>query len=48
MAGRVKKTNMDILQQCREQIGLNLSEVEKKLRRLLKLKKEHKNLLLSN
>ncbi|MDI6782031.1 MAG: ImmA/IrrE family metallo-endopeptidase [bacterium] len=37
MAGRVENINKDILCQCREQIGLSLSEVEKKVTKIAEI-----------
>lgn len=39
MAGRVEKINTSIMQQCREQIGLDLHEVERKIRKIVEIEK---------
>lgn len=39
MAGRVEEINTDIMQQCREQIGLGLAEVEKKIKKIAEIEK---------
>ncbi len=39
MAGRVEKINTDIMQHCREQIGLDLLEVEKKIKKIAEIEK---------
>lgn len=43
MAGRVENINKDILRQCREQIGLSLSEVKKNIAKIAEIEQgEHK------
>ncbi|MCR4292059.1 MAG: ImmA/IrrE family metallo-endopeptidase [Candidatus Kuenenia sp.] len=40
MTGKVENVNTDILQQCREQIGLSLFEVEKKIKKIAEIEGE--------
>jgi Zn-dependent peptidase ImmA (M78 family)/transcriptional regulator with XRE-family HTH domain len=42
MAGRIENINTDVLLKCREQMGLSLSEVEKKVAKIAEFEKGHR------
>ena len=39
MTSRVENINIDILKQCREQIGLTLIDVEKKIKKIAEIER---------